>query len=117
MSVIEPQSTRRGTFVTSQMKLQFAQDYQAREGVPLYNNNVRVAGALDRQRSLEASTSGLGGLGPRAGGASSETFPLDESAGDADESRLVANRMPTGAKTGGGRTNDESQKNQNHGHH
>lgn len=36
-------------YVASQLKLQFSPDYQAREGVPIYNNNVRVAGALDRQ--------------------------------------------------------------------
>lgn len=54
-TLVHRPSSRRGNFVTSQMKLQFAQDYQAREGVPIYNNNVRVAGALDRQRSLESA--------------------------------------------------------------
>lgn len=54
-TTIQRPTTGRGHFVTSQMKLQFAQDYQAREGVPIYNNNVRVAGALDRQRSLEVA--------------------------------------------------------------
>lgn len=39
---------------SSAPKLQFAPDYQAREGVPIYNNNVSISGSLlDRQRSTE----------------------------------------------------------------
>lgn len=49
--VIKPSQSDR-KYITSQLKLQFAQDYQAREGVPIYNNNVRIVGALDRQRSM-----------------------------------------------------------------
>lgn len=38
----------------SHHKLQFAPDYQAREGVPIYNNNVRISGSLvGRQRSTD----------------------------------------------------------------
>lgn len=36
-------------FSESQPKLQFSQDYQAREGVPLYNNNIRLVGVSSKR--------------------------------------------------------------------
>jgi len=71
-------------YASSQLKLQFAQDYQAREGVPIYNNNVRVAGGLDRQRSEGSQARQLAPKNARLESSKVESNPSDDD-DDADE--------------------------------
>lgn len=105
LELIQPQATRRGNSVISQMKLQFGQDYQAREGVPIYNNNVRVAGALDRQRALEraASISRSRSVFP------SPPPPSSYQDDETDETRLRLSQIKLGVATGKGEREDGKQ--------
>lgn len=101
-------------YVSSQLKLQFAQDYQAREGVPIYNNNVRVAGALDRARSPTLTDRGesrsSSQLRHQSIGASNQSYPRldliepsmdDEDAEDADESSPDESARPNDLQSRG----------------
>lgn len=92
-------------FADTHPKLQFSLDYQAREGVPLYNNNIRLVGAtskrvpsgqLDSARSAPQHT---GSTGDEPGDEDSDEPEPDElQRGASETSTKAANKRLTPAQ-------------------